>query len=768
MEFNKYQTPLTKELIDTLTKEEYDDLVEFLTSVEFIKRLVAPDRKRAKDLPKDSSGKILVDITNPHILEDMDYFRESAIHFEKYGCYTNLKPNSNPNSAYGKWFAEELRRCWEGMIRPSDGEWITGKFYYYLNYSPIALSRIIPGTKIAERVAGFPEVWELTYLWSHYEEQARVGGLHDNFKGGKDSGIIARRGAGKSFYKASNGARAFNLGISKKVSSNVKFVIVAYEKEYLNRDGTLNKFVNMIDFTAEHTQFPSTRYKSSLGDMNWVMGYQDADTGVIKGTRNELLGISAKDNPDKVRGKRSHELVFEEFGMFPKFIDTWTTSEYNVREGEHAFGTRSFIGTGGTEGSDFEGAMEIITAPEAHYVYGLPNVFDKASQGINKTVLFLGAYLNRKGYYNKDGVSDVIGSLISILKERTAVKYNSTNPLLITQKKAEMPIILQEALMRRDSTIYPVSDLVEQVNRIDNNSRHWSDMWIGKLTLTGGTAEYAPDPSLEVIKDFPHKSNKLIGAVCIKELPKKNSEGLVSRGRYIAGIDTFDDDESETLSLGSIFILDLFTDELVFEYTGRDMFADDFYEICRRALLMYNAEANYENNKKGLFKYFSQHNALYLLSDVLQFLKDKEEVKLSYLSNKTKGTYATAGTKMYSRRCIRDWLLKPCTIEYKKIVNGEETIEEEETYSLYKIPFRALLRELITWNADGNFDRHDALGMLMLLREDKLRLFGGNDPKDSILDTTSKDYLGNDSFFKTNYEERFASDKKSSNKFILQ
>ena len=60
------------------------------------------------------------------------------------------------------------------------------------------------------------------------------------------------------------------------------------------------------------------------------------------------------------------------------------------------------------------------------------------------------------------------------------------------------------------------------------------------------------------------------------------------------------------------------------------MFADDFYENCRRLLLMYNAECNYENNKKGLFTYFDKHNCLYLLSDTLDFLKDKDMAKVSY------------------------------------------------------------------------------------------------------------------------------------------
>ena len=41
---------------------------------------------------------------------------------------------------------------------------------------------------------------------------------------------------------------------------------------------------------------------------------------------------------------------------------------------------------------------------------------------------------------------------------------------------------------------------------------------------------------------------------------------------------TDDDDSSDTLSLMSMFILDLWTDEIVFEYTGRPMFAEDAYE----------------------------------------------------------------------------------------------------------------------------------------------------------------------------------------------
>ena len=101
-QFNKYQTELTDELLESLPQEVVDQLFDIINNVEFVRRLISPTRGYAKDRPRDERGRIIVDIANPHILEDMDYFRPTAIHFEKYGTLTNLKPNANPNSEFGK------------------------------------------------------------------------------------------------------------------------------------------------------------------------------------------------------------------------------------------------------------------------------------------------------------------------------------------------------------------------------------------------------------------------------------------------------------------------------------------------------------------------------------------------------------------------------------------------------------------------------------------------------------------------------------------
>lgn len=178
------------------------------------------------------------------------------------------------------------------------------------------------------------------------------------------------------------------------------------------------------------------------------------------------------------------------------------------------------------------------------------------------------------------------------------------------------------------------------------------------------------------------------------------------------------------------------------------MFADEFYEICRRLLLYYNARANYENNKKGLFAYFSKMNCTYLLTDTLEFLKDKDMVKGELYGNKVKGTPSTVPIKSYYRKCIRDWLLKPVVI----VETVDDQMVETSVPQLKFLKTRSLLKELTLWNPDGNFDEHDALGMLMLLREDRLRLMGDKSYED--VSSGDKDYLGNDPFFSKNYDER--------------
>jgi len=82
----------------------------------------------------------------------------------------------------------------------------------------------------------------------------------------------------------------------------------------------------------------------------------DLDTGTYMGTLNEVVGVSAKDDPSKVRGKRMNLIVVEEFGSFPNVLELYNIMIPSVQEGDISFGTMYLIGTAGDDDSDFQGA----------------------------------------------------------------------------------------------------------------------------------------------------------------------------------------------------------------------------------------------------------------------------------------------------------------------------------------------------------------------------------------------------------------------------
>lgn len=742
MDFNEYQTSIEDLHLEDYPDEVVEEFYDSINGVQFIKNLISSKRPRMQDLPRDQQDRAIIDLSNPPIFEDVDYFRQTALTFKKLGKFTELRPNANPNSEYGKWIKQEVDRCWYGMTRPEDGAWVNGDMYFYLNYVPIVQTLIIEGTQMADRIVDFPEFWEGVWWRSIYIENARKNGHH--------AAEIARRGASKSYFVAAILAKLFTIGENQNTSKRVRGMVMAYQKEYLVKDGTLNKFEEMKDFLAENTQWPYKTLTSSLDKMQWVMGYKDLETNAKKGTGNEIIGISAKDDPDKGRGKRSSKIIIEEFGNFPKITDTYRVMLPSVQEGDIAFGQMILIGTGGSEGADFAGAMEIIYNPLGYNIQPVQNVYDKAQQGKSQCIFFFGAYVNRKDCYNHDGISDVTKALLQICHNRYIVKYNTSDPMALTRTKAENPITMQEAIMKRDGSMFPVAQLVDRIDQLKQNHMEYDDVYVGELTLkSDGTVGFKPTND-QPIRFFPHNNNKLKGALEIFKMPEKDQNGKVFPNRYILSCDPYDDDTSQTLSLGSVFVLDLWTDMIVAEYTGRPQFADEFYEIARRMCIFYNGKMNYENNKKGIFAYFKQMNSLYLLTQTFEYLRDRDDIKGALIGNKAWGTPATEGINYYGRTLLRDWLLKPCIVIEKQ---GSE--EKEITVpNLMRIRNLALLIELSQWNQDGNFDRVSSMGMMMLYRQDRMIVMGG-DLTGNKQRQSRKDYIGNDDYFTRNYDQRF-------------
>lgn len=581
---NEYQTPVTQELIDSLPEEVSEQLLDCIATIPFVQRLIAPDRPHAKDLPRDEEGKIIIDLTHPHIIEDASYFTKAADFYKKNGCYTFLRPNSNPNSEYRKFWDEERRRCWEGYVRPSDGEWVTGMCYWFLNYCPMMINEIVKGTKRADRKESFPFFFEGIYWRFHYLNMARSKGLH--------AIELARRQAGKSYTLAAIMSHNLILGETETSRKRIVTVLTAYEKEYLSdsKDGTLSKFRPEINFIFENTPFPRLLLKNSPNEMTWQMGYKD-EYGIEKGSMNQVMAVSAKDNSDKLRGKRGW-ILFEEMGNFRGLLPLYDVTRKSTEDGDFAFSLMYLLGTANNKEADFTSAKTLLYAPSSYRILALENVFDRPNQGKKEFGFFFPAYVNRTGCYNKDGVSDVIKALIEVLIARYNAKYGA-DPQSVLRVIAEDPITPAEAIIKVKNAFFPVAALTERLGSLDADPKAFDDVYIGNLTLDSlGKVKFTPSNDTP-IREFP-ASNDTPGAIEIFEMPEKGANSEIFRDRYIIGHDPVDNDQAESSSLSSTFVLDLYTDRIVAEYTGRKQFADDNFEIVRLLCLFYNAKCLYE------------------------------------------------------------------------------------------------------------------------------------------------------------------------------
>ena len=735
---NKYQTKYSKEYLESLPKEVQEQYYDFITNVPYIQYLLSDNRPYARDLPRDEEGKIIVDVTKPHILEDTDYFRPSAIHYQQYGCFTKLKPNANPNSEFGKWIREEVRRCWEGYVRPSDGEWITGDMYFFLNYCPILLIKKDENNK-SIRTIDFPRFWDGHYYKSHYLNQCRNEGHH--------ASELASRGKGKSLFAASMLAKRFILGESKNVNKKVQCVATASERKYIQGAfQLLDMFQYYIDFCANNTEFPRQRITSSLQNLAWTMGYIDSETNTRRGTENSVIGITSKDDESKLRGSRGVLYLLEEAGSFPRLSNLYQVLRPSVEDGNSAWGLIYLYGTAGDSDSDFSSMQELMYNPNGYNIKAVNNVYDKEGQGRKQFTYFFPGYMNRADCYDEDGNSDVNKALLEILLDRYKVKYNSTDINAITKRIAEIPITPQEAILKTKDNIFPIAEITKRLNEIDNNPNFYDDTYVGDLVINKGNVEFSPNTLDMPIRDFPTKDNKVKGAIEIFEMPQE-VHGKIPKDRYIMSLDNYENDEAQSMSLGSMFVLDLWTDRIVAEYTGRPMFADDLNEICRKLCLFYNAKVMVENNKKNTFSYFSRMNSLHLMADTPEYLKNKQLIKTTGFGNASKGITATLPIKNFALGLIRDWLLKPVTITKEE---GNEVVE----YIVPNLSFiknRALLKELMLYNPAINVDRIMSLCQLMLYREEKMILYQG-EPRRAEK-TIDASYLGNDPFFTRNYKQ---------------
>ena len=630
-----------------------------------------------------------------------DKFRGPAIFFQEHGCYT-LAPRGTTD--YIQYWDRETERCLNGYVAP-DGDAITGYHYFYLNYCPIMKLEEVEYTdrygnkrKRRERIFGFPRFWDMDYYYFNAVEQAEIEGKH--------LAVLKSRQRGYSFKGASMLVRNYTL-----IKGSQNFA-VASEQKFLTGDGLLTKAWQIMDFIDKNTEWSKQRLVNTR--MERVAGFKIKDEfgkETEQGYMSRIAGVTLKNDPERIRGTRGKLVLWEEGGKFPNLLTAWRIEQPAVETDDgKAFGLMIAFGTGGTEGGSFEGLKELFYKPEAYNVLSFPNIWDDKAEETN-CGFFVPSWSNMEGVdaegnelMDKDGNSLKDLAIEELIRQRNKIKDGGASQSSIDRFISERPIKPQEAVLELGKNIFPRKLLMDQLTRIRTNKKlqnmkHIVDLkWDGK-----GGVEAVEKKSGDITTYHLKKDDKPEGSVVIWEYPITDPPF----GLYIGGCDPYDHDESFTNSLGSTFIFkrvragEAWNDVIVAEYTGRPDTAEEYYENVRKLLIFYNARLLFENERKGIYPYFTNKHCDYLLAD--QPDKIITEVFKDSKVQRRKGCHMTKQIRAYGEGLILEWLME----EY-----------EEGHLNLERIYSEPLIEELIENDGVRNVDRVIALCMVMIYREE--------------------------------------------------
>lgn len=634
-----------------------------------------------------------------------ELFKEAGNYKLKNGVYC---PAPFGSKDYNDFWKQEDDRCLNGYS--VGGVRITGYHYFFLNYKQLDVV-IDPTQQASKKERTFPRFWEQHYHFFHALEEAEIAGKHFC--------ILKPRGTGFSEIMSSIAVRNYTL------YKNSKNFFFASNEGYLNKDGVLTKSWDHLEFLNQETE-RAYRHLRQKKDQDLHKRASEVDKrGNEYGYKSEIIG-RVIDHPRKVRGARTGsfgKVFFEEGGSFPNLKEAVMATIPLVEQGGVTTGQIIVWGTGGEQGPGIDGLEHMFYHPEAYNMYAYQNNWDEDRLGTTCGYFFPVHYCMDK-YMDKNG-----NALIESAKrheDKRRLEIRREDPQAEDRYIAEYPFTPAEALTRLNSNLFPVAELQRQLHRVQTDKGIQGFLKNGSVLQTEeGKFKFALDPTAEPIKDFPHEpSQSTRSCVTMVESPWKDQTGNVPSGMYQIVVDPYYKDEATSSpSLGSIYVYKAVNehsesedDILVAWYTGRPKTLEQFYRTLFNLARYYNATIQSEiaGGGKGIIDFARQHK-------LLQYC-EKEPDMIGVKENYTKDINKPYFMKMDADRVklatvyLADWLIKERSV---KNADGDQRM----VLNLHKIYDEGLLKELIKYNDDGNFDRVSALRMLPFMIKERIQRF---------------------------------------------
>lgn len=668
-----------------------------------------------------------------YVFEDIAFvntsiFTEAARHYKKHGTYTKAPKDS---IEYNQFWDIEEERLENGMSAPGkliykDGVpiiqdvHITGEHYGFLNYGRIKrtidsednkeLKNIIKDShllknarKVGKKDIDFPSFFD----WQYHYYQAK---WYAQYVMGLNMVVAKARRKGFSYIEG------FDCALTINTVPNSLVIVGAHDLKYIT---LANQMIPMakryLDWLESETDW--TRHYLKDVPEEIILGYKDPITGHRKGYLSSLIGLSFMNNPDAAVGKDAYKIKWEESGKFPNLAEALDVTTSTTEAGDIQTGFMTIFGTGGTKDANWAAFEKIFYNPELYNCMSFDNIWDEGSSG-NACGFFYAQEYNLEPYIDEHGNSKIEEAVESIEKARESKKRTSvasSDYLKYIGQRARTP---REAFSSGSDNIFPAAEIMAQLNKVESIPEFKYLYRAGQLVQTDKGVRFQLNQELEGLKikthdpifNFPLKKDQDVNGCYVEwiSLYRDPRTGKIPDDLYRLWHDPYAHNKEEkdiTIkdSLGVTYVYERINnltphkgDVIVGAYIGRPASMNDYNEGLYKLAMYTNGKVMFENDRGDVLGFFGRKRSLDLLVDQpdLQWA-----VELKGKTMRDKGLNMTPKRKAKGAIYLRDYLLEKRGTD----ANGNKII------NLHYIYDPALLRELLKWNLNGNFDRVSAL-----------------------------------------------------------
>lgn len=629
---------------------------------------------------------------------DTKSFKQAGNSWLEHNYYCPFSPDSN---AYTEYWEEQEHYIKNGFVH--EGQRIAGLHYLYTNYCPIKIKKIKKLT--------LPDFWALDA--DYFLEMESVLGLRP--------GMTQQELWDRDVVFSASKTRQSGASLKGVVPLlyNMEFVPFSsnYIGAYLKKDAikTNNMFMKYFDHCFKYTDF-GKRFMKKDADNYYQTGYYETIDSEKSpaGFQSELSIISFQDSSEKGVGGGCDLFIIEEAGMHPELLQSITFISPACREGDYTTGNILVYGAAGKEGQ-CEDLQKLHYNPKSYKAKAYENKWD-AKKIYPFCGYFIPNYSCRAGHIDIDGNPNCESAIIARdksleeLKKSDIVKYN--------EELSQFPNDGTEMFGGRGRKRYDTK-IIDQAIALLLSKSIYGDAIDLYENITTGRIEFSISNNTP-IREYPTPAQiDTTGCVEMFEPPPLYPPDFL----YIASIDSYNQDDSTTTSLGCIQIFkrlhNLSSENtnrvLVAEYVGRPTgpFGKyEFYKTCANLLKLYNAVCLPENEDSELTPWFYNNNMDHLLADQPDIIRS---IVPNSTTKRLKGIHASTPLITAAENKIARYLY-----ELLGKIHDDEGKVIEQVLGVRRIPSLGLLRELREYSTTGNknFDRVRTFGWLLLYEDE--------------------------------------------------